>query len=98
MRPAVAVWTAEQLTTFLDAVADEALFPLWWLTALRGLRCGESCGLRWTEVDLERGVLYIERNRTTAGYRVVEGDPKTSAARRVVAPAAKTLSPTRNRR
>jgi hypothetical protein len=36
-------------------------------------------------IDLERGVLTIERNRTTVGYQVVEGDPKTPAGRRAVA-------------
>ena len=79
------MWTAQQLGAFLDSVVDDALFAFWWLTALRGLRLGEVCGLRWTEVDLERGVLYVERNRTTAGYQIVEGDPKTAAGRRPVA-------------
>ncbi|SCL39272.1 hypothetical protein GA0074692_5305 [Micromonospora pallida] len=74
--PTVAVWTAEQLGTFLDTVTDDPLFAFWWLTALRGLRRGEVCGLRWTEVDLDRGVLYVERNRTTAGYQVIEGSRK----------------------
>jgi hypothetical protein len=46
-RPAVAVWTAEQLATFLGAVTDDSLFAFWWLTALRGLRRGEMRGLRW---------------------------------------------------
>jgi hypothetical protein len=36
-------------------------------------------------LDLDHGVLFVERNRTTAGYTVVEGDPKTAAGRRPVA-------------
>ena len=84
-RPPVAVWTAEQVAGFLAGVADDSLFALWWLAALRGLRRGELCGLRWTDIDLEHGVLFVERNRTTAGYQVVEGDPKTAAGRRAVA-------------
>ncbi|NYH43993.1 integrase [Micromonospora jinlongensis] len=51
VRPAVAVWTADQLATFLGDVTD-SLFAFWWLTALRGLRRGEMCGLRWTDIDL----------------------------------------------
>ncbi|MFV2089007.1 site-specific integrase, partial [Micromonospora sp. LOL_021] len=81
----VAVWTADQLATFLGEVTDDSLFAFWWLTALRGLRRGEMCGLRWVDVDLDQGVLTVERNRTTAGYHVVEGDPKTAAGRRAVA-------------
>ncbi|MBX7270086.1 site-specific integrase [Micromonospora sp. Llam7] len=84
-RPAVAVWTADQLTEFLSSVNDDPLFALWWLAGLRGLRRGELCGLRWSDIDLDRGVLTIERNRTTAGYHVVEGNPKTPAGRRAVA-------------
>jgi integrase len=61
------------------------MFALWWLIGLRGLRRGEACGLRWTEVDLDRGVLLIARNRTTAGYHVVEGPPKAPAGIRAVA-------------
>jgi integrase len=84
-RPAVAVWTATQLAGFLAAVVDDALFALWWLIAQRGLRRGEACGLRWCELDLDNGVLFVVRNRTTAGYQVIEGDPKTQAGIRAVA-------------
>ncbi|MEV7228565.1 site-specific integrase [Polymorphospora sp. NPDC051019] len=96
--PPVAVWTAEQLGAFLDTVRDDPLFAFWWLTALRGLRRGEGCGLRWTEIDLDHGVLYVERNRTTAGYQVVEGDPKTPAGRRPVALDRHTIQVLRDHR
>jgi hypothetical protein len=36
-------------------------------------------------VDLDHGLLFICRNRTTAGYTVVEGEPKTAAGIRAVA-------------
>ena len=90
-RPAVAVWTADHLAAFLGTVTDDSLFAFWWLTALRGLRRGETCGLRWVDIDLEQGVLTIERNRTTAGYQIVEGDPKTPAGRRAVALDKRTV-------
>ncbi|MCY1141581.1 tyrosine-type recombinase/integrase [Actinoplanes sp. Pm04-4] len=83
--PPVAVWTAQQLSTFLGGVVEDSLFAFWWLAALRGLRRGELCGLRWAAVDLDRGLLFVERQRTTAGHEVVEGDPKTAAGRRAVA-------------
>jgi integrase len=52
-RPAVAVWTTEQTTTFLTFVAQDRLAVMWWLIALRGLRRGEAAGLRWADVDLD---------------------------------------------
>jgi integrase len=96
--PSVALWTAEQLGIFLDTVVDDPLFAFWWLTALRGLRRGEVCALPWTEIDLDHGVLYVERNRTTAGYQVVEGDPKTAAGRRPVALDKRTVQVLREHR
>ena len=83
--PSVAVWTADQLAEFLGSVNDNPLFAFWWLAGLRGLRRGELCGLRWSDIDLDRAILTVERNRTTIGYQVVEGDPKTPAGRRAVA-------------
>lgn len=97
-RPSVAVWTADQLATFLHGVTDDALFAPWWLTALRGLRRGEACGLRWSELDLDHGVLFVVRNRTTAGYQVIEGEPKTAAGRRAVALDGRTVKVLREHR
>ncbi|MDG4778159.1 tyrosine-type recombinase/integrase [Micromonospora sp. WMMD961] len=84
-RPTIAVWTPTQLASFLDYVRDDSLFAFWWLVALRGLRRGEAAGLRWTEVDLRTGQLSVVRQRTTAGYDVHEGPPKSQASRRTVA-------------
>jgi integrase len=70
-RPAVGVWTAEHLATFLAAVAEDSLFALWWLIRLRGLRRGEAFGLRWAEVDLDHGLLFIVRNEFPSRRRVV---------------------------
>jgi integrase len=97
-RPAVAVWTVEHLATFLTAVAGDSLYALWWLIGLRGLRRGEACGLRWSEVDLDRGILFVVRNRTTVGYRVVEGPPKTAAGVRAIALDAHTVHVLRKHR
>ncbi|OKI58005.1 integrase [Micromonospora sp. CB01531] len=84
-RPPVAVWTAAQLASFLDYVRRDSLYALWWLIALRGLRRGEAAGLRWADVDLHAGQLSVLRQRTTAGYDVHEGPPKSAASRRTVA-------------
>jgi integrase len=53
-RPTAAVWTTAQLAEFLGFGADDPLYPLWWLVALRGLRRGEVAGLRWQDIDLAR--------------------------------------------
>jgi integrase len=83
--PVVAVWTPEQLTEFLHSVRHDGLHALWWLLALRGLRRGEAAGLRWTDVDLDHAQLAAARQRTTAGYTIHEGAPKSATSRRIVA-------------
>jgi Phage integrase, N-terminal SAM-like domain len=41
-RSTVAVWTVKQLAAFFGFVADDRLYAMWWLIALRGLRRGEA--------------------------------------------------------
>jgi integrase len=54
-RPAVASWSPEQAKQFLAYVRGDRLEAVWALALLRGLRRGELAGLKWSEVDLERG-------------------------------------------
>ncbi|MCU7724013.1 hypothetical protein ODJ79_09825 [Actinoplanes sp. KI2] len=93
--PAVAVWTPAQLAGFLVFVRDDSLFALWWLTALPGLRRGELCALRWTDVDLAEGRLtvsqqiahvrgrpYLDWPKTATGHRTIAMDTATNAVLR----------------
>jgi integrase len=84
-RSAVAVWTVQQLAAFFAFVADDPLFALWWLIALRGLRRGEAAGLRWADVDLDARVVVIGQQRIAYGHTVAVGPPKTASSRRVIA-------------
>jgi integrase len=84
-RFAVAVWTAKQLVAFLDFVADDRLFAMWWLIALRGTRRGEAAGLRWVDVDLDQKIIMIDQQRLAYGRTVAVGPPKTAAGRRTIA-------------
>ncbi|WP_223256412.1 site-specific integrase [Micromonospora endophytica] len=97
-RPVIAVWTAAQLASFLDYVRGDTLYALWWLIALRGLRRGEAAGLRWVDIDLHEGQLSVVRQRTTAGYDVHEGPPKSAASRRQVALDKHTVQVLRQQR
>jgi len=83
-RPAVAVWTVTQTATFLQATADDPLFPLFHLVALRGLRRGEAVGLRWSEVDLETQSLTVCQLQETDGALRIS-PPKSAASNREIA-------------
>jgi integrase len=50
------------------------------LGALAGLRRGEICGLRWSDLDLVACTATIRSNRTVANGRVSETSPKTAGS------------------
>ncbi|BCB84762.1 hypothetical protein Psuf_020750 [Phytohabitans suffuscus] len=60
-------------------IARDGLFALWWLAALRGLRRGEICGLRWVDLDLEGGALTAHQQVCQINGRVHIGPVKTPA-------------------
>ncbi len=60
-RPKVRPWSAAELGAFLDHAAGDRLGPLFETVAATGLRRGEALGLRWEDVDLERGVLVVRQ-------------------------------------
>lgn len=55
-----------------------------WLSMVLGSRRGEVCGLRWRHLDLENGVLHLEKAIGQDGAEVWEKDTKTHQDRRVV--------------
>lgn len=71
-------YTPEQLRQLFRAVEGEWLEVVVKLGAYLGLRRGEICGLRWSDVDFDHYVIRIRISRTTAGNRVVEKTPKTA--------------------
>lgn len=54
------------------------------LALYMGLREGEICGLRWRDVDLERGSLSIEQTIGHEGSRWYVKEPKTGGSRRAL--------------
>ena len=69
------IWSPEQMTTFLDYVADHRLAGCFALTLL-GLRREEVGGLRWCDLDLDAGELRIRQARVDVNGREVVDDPK----------------------
>jgi integrase len=47
-------WTKDELADFLDHAAGHRLGALFELLAFTGMRCGEACGLRWSDIELAR--------------------------------------------
>lgn len=49
-----------------------------------GIRRGECYGLQWGDIDLEDGLIHINRNVTRTDYGIVVGLPKTDTSIRVI--------------
>jgi len=80
MRP----WSVDDARSFLSATGDDRLAFAWALLLTRGLRRGELCGLRWSDVDLDGGVVRINRTRVVVDGKAADSTPKTTAGRRTV--------------
>ena len=55
------------------------------LMLLTGLRIAEVCGLRWSDIDFEKKVIHVKRNRLyTKEFGIYEKAPKTATSLRDV--------------
>ncbi len=90
-------WTPEQLRQFIAFTADDAYGPLFHVASMTGMRRGEVCGLRWSDVDLDAAVLNVRQQ-----LNVVRGQPdgglvfsewtKTERGQRAIALDAGTVA------
>jgi integrase len=87
----MSTWTPTELDAFLESMAPHPLFPILRLAAMTGMRRGELCGLRWSDLDLDRGILSVARTVTTKSYDLIVNSPKTPRSRRTIDLDAKTI-------
>ena len=82
------VWDTAEVRRFLDSVTDENLSPLWHLLVLEGMRRGEALGLRWSDVNWERGTAHIVQtvapDKSNRGEPIIQDRTKTKTSARTV--------------
>ncbi|MGI8423147.1 MAG: site-specific integrase [Chloroflexota bacterium] len=92
VRPTLRPPTPAEMGRLIDAAeeAGDRLAALWTLAAHAGCRPGELLALRWSDVDLDSGVITVARNQSKVpGEAVTFQSTKTDRVRRVrVAPDA----------
>ena len=79
-------WEAETFYKFFDFAKDSLFKHAYHFAVLTGLRRGELCGLKWSEVDLDSGELRAIRTlQRIDGMGLVEDQPKSERSRRTIA-------------
>ena len=82
----------EQLQSFLREARESGVFELYYLELATGLRRGELLGLKWEDIDLERGDLLVKRQVARINGEVTEAPLKTKNAYRTLPLAEDTIS------
>jgi integrase len=77
--------TEDQARKLLDIVAGDRFEALYVLAITTGMREGELLGLRWLDVDLERGTLQVRMNVQETTGRFILAETKTAYSRRNIA-------------
>ena len=84
-RPALKIPDAETVERIVSAAEGTSMYLPVLLASATGMRRGEVLGLRWSEVDLVKGLVRVVTTyqRSTRGLEFA--DPKTDRARRTIA-------------
>ncbi|MGI8483343.1 MAG: site-specific integrase [Thermomicrobiales bacterium] len=89
-------WNGEEAAAFLDVAITDSMHPLWHLLLLEGMRRGEALGLRWRDVNWDRGTAHIVQtvapNKADRGKALIQDRTKTLAGARSVRLTKRTLA------
>jgi integrase len=76
--------TEDQARRFLGTAAGIRLEALFALALGSGMRQGELLGLRWDDIDLDRGTLTVRRTLVQVKGEFILKEPKSKASRRAI--------------
>lgn len=102
-------WSRQEAAAFLATSESDALHPLWHLLLLEGMRRGEALGLRWRDVNFDRGTAHIVQTVThnkakrqpdepSEARTLIQNRTKTGAGARTVRLTKATLEALRTHR
>lgn len=97
--PEMQFWMPAELAAFLTAMAEDEQFALYRLTGMTGLRRGEVCGLRWSDVELDASRIQVRHQLNVVDGKLVETEhPKSEHGRRTIDLDATTTAVLRRHR
>lgn len=93
-RSEMQTWNEDEVTSFLEAAKDSPYYELFYTALFTGMRRSELLALRWADVDLPLGQIYVNRSL----HQLKDGSyiftqPKSAKSRRRIAlpPSASLL-------
>ena len=84
--------TADQLSAFFREAKDRGVFALYYIDLTTGLRRGELLGLKWSDIDLEKGDIRVQRQIGRIDGKIIEMPLKTKNAYRTLPLSADAIS------
>jgi integrase len=75
---------AGQVGKLLKQTEGDRLHALYVVAVTTGLRWGELCGLKWSDLDLKAGTLSVQRIIGENSGTLYVGEPKTAKSKRLV--------------
>lgn len=81
----------ESLGTFFEEARRSGVFELYYIDLATGLRRGELLGLKWTDIDLSKGIIHVRRQVLRQNGKVVEAPLKTKNSYRNIAIGADAI-------
>ena len=83
-RPEVQAFAPDEARAFLDAVRGDRLEAVYTVAVAVGMRQGEILGLKWTDVNLETGILTVRAALQRVDKKLVQVEPKSAKSHRQV--------------
>ncbi|WP_413790609.1 tyrosine-type recombinase/integrase [Bacillus thuringiensis] len=82
------VWNEYEVQLFLRVAQDSRYAIVFHMALVAGMRQGELLGLRWKDVDLEKGHLTISQTLSHDGKTFLLGGKTKSSLRKILLPAS----------
>lgn len=82
----VTVYSSEALQRLILLLREQehSLYPLVLLASMRGLRRGECLGLRWSDIDFEKGIAHVTNNYVVVNSIGYHKKVKTKESERLI--------------
>jgi integrase len=77
------LWTAEDLDVFMESISGHRLHAFYRVAAFTGARRGEVLFPRWSDLDLEEGVIRFEGSTGVVDGERIDGTTKGGRGRKV---------------